>query len=784
MGISIVYFLVDLQFSGGMAVLVLTSSVALLSVNFRRHAVRRAFFLLLAFSFGVLWHVVWAKYLLEKRLPDELEGIDLLTRGYVLDIPSRNGLAQQFRYRILESDPEFNNRTVLVNYYGEQTVEPDQSWQLLLRLNKAHGFYNPGGNDYEAWLFQRRIAAKGYVRLNEDNRLLSSKEGILSLNRIRAILKNKIVAAMSGSANTGAVLALSLGDRSMIDASAWDLYGKTGTTHLFVVSGLHIGLIAGFAYSLTSLLLRIIPSLCLFCARQKIAAGGALCFSAIYSLLAGFTMPTQRALIMLSVFMLSYLFNRNSPMSFRYMLSMAVVLSINPMSALNGGFWFSFLAVGVLLLRGGAKSNERVPLKLNSESGGAEDSMLPFLLGKAASMVRPQMFVFLALILPLLFFTSRISLISPLVNIIAIPVLGLLIVPLCLISMTLLLTLPDIGKLLYKVLGNLLDLFGVFLDTLLSICPSWSVIEIYKVLPAVFSSGILLVLLGIIPKGILSRRFLIPLLAALLLPFAIPKPLASFSDGLDIHILDVGQGLSVLIRTQNHSLLFDTGARLSETFDLGEAVVAPALTALGVNHLDSIVVSHADNDHSGGLEGVLFRFPSAQLLTNKPSRYSVSSKPCRKGNKWSWDNVEFEFLHPDSQGLVQKENNNSCVLKVSIGKFALLLPGDIEASIERQLSRSSSADLSSTVLVAAHHGSQTSSTYPFLKKAEPRYVVYSAGYRNSFSHPHINVQSRFQEFGSEASNTANSGMISFSVSEFGDITSISSYRDEKPRYWH
>ncbi len=766
----------------------------------KRQGAHRFCSLLLAFSLGILWHIVWAKFLLAQRLPDFLEGVDLLSSGYVLDMPSRSGRAQQFRFRIVENQRPFTDRVVLLNYYGDSIIEPDQNWQFLLRLNKPHGYYNPGGSDYEAWLFQRGISAKGYVRSGDDNILLSNDRVIPSLNKIRSAVKARIVTAMNDSPHTGSVLALSLGDRSLIDRCAWGLYGETGTTHLFVISGLHIGLIAGFGYWLLDLLLRLIPASGLVFPRQKFAACAALAFATLYSLLAGFTMPTQRALTMLVVFMLAYLLNRNSPMSFRYFLSMSIVLSLNPLSVQSGGFWFSFVAVAALLISGGAR------VRAGGDAGKniRPESWLQLLSEKLVNLIKPQLYVFLALSLPLLLFTSRFSLISPLANIIAIPVLGLLIAPMCLFAMAVLLVSEDMAGPLYISLGFSFGILDSFLQTLQRETPDWWLIDAYSLTSGFYTSGALLVLLGIVPRGVINRRFLIVLYTAIALPLVSPKPSRSSVTGLQIYVLDVGQGLSVLLRSQNHSLLFDTGARLSDSFDLGEVVVAPALRALGVSSLDRLVVSHLDNDHSGGLTAVLSRIDSAEIISNEPASYSVESTACRRGEKWIWDDVEFEFLHPAAPALEDevsegkeseravtearfpddKENNKSCVLKASIGEFALLLPGDIEAAVERQLAVSSASNLKSTVLVAAHHGSQTSSSYPFLKRVEPSYVVYSAGYRNSFSHPHASVQSRFREFSSEPWNTAESGMISFQVSNSGNITSISSYRAEKPRYWH
>ena len=262
-----------------------------------------------------------------------------------------------------------------------------------------------------------------------------------------------------------------------------------------------------------------------------------------------------------------------------------------------------------------------------------------------------------------------------------------------------------------------------------------------------------------------------------------------------MHVLDVGQGLSIIVRTRNHALLYDTGAQLSADFNLGAAVVVPTLRALDIRALDAVVISHGDNDHAGGLPGIEKAVAIGRLLGNRADlNTGTAVQLCAEQDAWNWDGVEFRFL---SSGLQYAgENNSSCVLQISSSAGSVLLPGDIEREAEVQVVKNYGSELASTVLLAPHHGSQTSSSYAFLKRVEPDYVVFSAGYRNSFGHPHQRVLARYAEFGARALNTSASGMISFEFggawqgsagaggAAQGEIATPGEYRRQKIRYWH
>lgn len=790
-----------------LALFFLLSLIAALVIAFvtRRGRVRSSGFYWRALSgfciaAGMLWHGLWANGILQHRLPLPLEGIDMVSSGVVVSMPQRNLLNQQFEFQINDSDAGFANRKVLLNYYGEQTIEPGQRWRFVLRLNRPHGFANPGGFDYEAWLFQRGITAKGYVRSSAENKLLEASgcsllcgNLLLSPTSIKVLisslrykLRSRLLTLMEGSDYGGIVLALVLGDRSEMASADWQLLTDTGSNHLFVISGLHIGMIAGFCFYLSMSVLRLFPSIALLFPMQKLAAAAAILAAVTYALLAGFSMPTQRALVMIVVFMLGHLTNRRYLVSFRFLLALAIVLSLNPLAALNAGFWFSFIAVGALLMC----MDATVPdTGADIQDGFFKTKMLA---AKAFSYsIKPQLLVFFALLVPLVFWTQQLSLLAPLVNCVAIPLVGFLVVPLCLLSLALLIFSEAASHACLVVVEVILQgLFGV-LQWLLQQADSWAVIQFSGIQPWQILSAALAVMIILLPRGIVNRGLIIPLSLPLLLPIE-TDPLVE--GVIKIHVLDVGQGLAVIVQTANHSLVYDTGANLSADFNIGAAVLVPVLRTLAINKLDRIVISHGDNDHAGGLSGLLAAIP-ADAIYSSTQQLNTQQRifPCQGAQNWRWDGVEFRFLSIAAVPALEagnkpangySMNNNSCVLQMQSGDNSALLPGDIEVEAERKLALNYGESLQSTIIVAPHHGSKTSSSFSLLKNVNPKYVVFSSGYQNSFNHPSEEIVTRYGQFAASAVSTASSGMISFTLEPGRAIEIPQRYRAENSRYWH
>ena len=707
---------------------------------------------------GLAWHLLWAGLRLDRQLDSSLEGVDMEVTGIVRSLPRRFDETQRFQFEVEQSSRGFNQRRLLLSHYGPERILAGRAYRFEVRLNRPRGMANPGVFDYEAWLFQHGIAARGYVRGGVE--LLPGRRGHWLL-MLRAAIRDGIVRQTGDPVSAGIIAALTLGDSSGLGDAEWELFRQTGTNHLFVISGLHIGLVCLLAWVVTLALVRRVAPLLLLAPAQKIALLPALGAAAGYAAISGFGLPAQRALVMATVLMLASLLNQKQPVSFRFLLAMAVVLSLNPLGFLGMGFWLSFLAVAALLLI----------QRPGQRAAGFR--------GWLGSSLRPQLAVAAALFAPLLFWTGQASLLGPLVNLAAIPLVGFVIVPLCLMAAGCLLFSKALAGLLFSLAEWLLRCLLAGLELALAFAGSHAGIETAApdaLTLLLLAAGCLLLLL---PGGFPGRR----LAWIMFLPLLFQPPRKPPGDLLRLHVLDVGQGLAVLVETRRHALLYDAGASFSPDASIGDRIVLPVLDALAIRKLDAVVLSHADDDHSGGFAAVAAALPLDRVYSSfaVSAEFDGAAYACRDFIRWRWDGVEFRFLHPGS--LRQNDNDNSCVLQIRAGNFGVLLPGDIEAGVEYELAAKFREQLQSDVLVAAHHGSNTSSSWPFLKMTDPRYIVFAAGYRNAFGHPAPAVIRRSAAFTSHLLNTSELGMSSFALPADGGPLRLESYRLRRPRYW-
>ncbi len=743
--------------AGAGQVLIATVAGLALAAGFQRGRLRRPGLLLACLLWGLAWHLVWAGARLDRQLDPGLEGVDMQVGGVVRSLPQRYDDYQQFLFRITESGSGFHRRRVLLNHYGPEHIEAGRAYRFEIRINRPHGMANPGVFDYEAWLFQRGVSARGYVRGGVER--LPEQRGA-PLVALRAAIREGILRQNRDPATRGIILALVLGDSGWLNDAQWELFQRTGTNHLFVISGLHIGLVCLLAWGATLALARRCTPLLLLAPAQKIALLPALAAAGGYAAISGFGLPAQRALVMAAVLMLTALFNQRQAVSLRFLLAMAVVLSLNPLGFLGMGFWLSFLAVGALLLI-------QQPMQANSGMGGWLRRSL-----------KPQLAVALALFAPLLFWTGQASLLGPLVNLVAIPLVGFVIVPLCLTAACCLLLSGTVAGLLFALAQWLLRGLLAGLQSAAELGASYALVTPPASDALSLAWTALACLLLLLPRGFPARR----ISGILLLPLLFAPDRKEREDLLRLHVLDVGQGLAVLVETRRHALLYDTGASFSPDASMGDRVVLPVLKAMAIRRLDAVVISHADDDHSGGFAAIAAAMPMDRVYSSFDLPSSpVATLPCRDYVNWRWDGVEFRFLHPDS--LRDTDNNNSCVLQIRAGDFHALLPGDIEAGVERELAAKYRQELRSDVLLAAHHGSNTSSSWPFLKMTDPDHIVFAVGYRNAFGHPAARVVERAGFFTPRLLNSSELGMTSFIVSGQGKLLQMNSFRRERPRYW-
>ncbi|MBK1706413.1 DNA internalization-related competence protein ComEC/Rec2 [Halochromatium glycolicum] len=735
--------------AAAIALLLLLAGIGLVS--------RRIAWALAALVIGFCWAHLWVCGLLCQPFPPALAKQDVVLTGRIASLPDANAARTRFLFDVNhlrhQGHPvDFRGRVRLSWYRGAPPLEAGEQWRLTARLKPRHGFVNPGGFDYERWLFRHQVQATGYVRSDEGNARLASRPGRYWLDRWRQALRERLQQGLPDGVGAALVPALVIGDRGKLTPAQWAVFSRTGTSHLIAISGLHVGLISGFIFLLVRRVWTWLPGLTLRVAAPRAGALAALAAALGYAALAGFAISTQRALVMLAVVLLAVIMSRTLRPWNALLLALAAVLLIDPAAVLDYGFWLSFGAVAALLYALGGRLG---PPGLIARWGAA------------------QWAVALGLLPMLIAFFGRASLIAPLVNLIAVPLFGLLL-PIILLSALLLLVSGWTGPL--AVVDWLLS--QGYAGLTWAADRPWAAASLGSRPGWVWLLAALASLLLLAPRGIPGRWLGVPLL----LPLWLVRPPTPPQGALEVTLLDVGQGLAGVLRTRQHCLVYDAGPRFPSGFNTGEAVVAPYLRHQGIDRVDILLISHADQDHAGGMQGLLRSVPARQVLSGEPDELEGAPiEPCRTGQRWHWDGVEFAILHPSGQ--VESGNDSSCVLQVTLGETSLLWPGDAEAAVEQQLVRKYGPDLQSELLIAAHHGSASSSTAPFLSAVSPSWVLFSMGWLNRFGFPAQTVRERVTELGARTLDTASSGAIAFQIDPDGRIGAPRRHRSVADRLW-
>jgi competence protein ComEC len=730
--------------------------LALLAVRFRGAR------LPVACAGGFLWALLQAHHSLTPSLDPALEGRDLVLEGVVAAIPEPldRGIRFQFqveRMRVGAHVLPAPGRVRLNWYNDAPALHAGERWRLQARLKRPHGFRNPGGFDYEGWLYQSRIRATGYVRSDALNQQVNAAGAEYALQRVRQHLFDRLSGVLSGRALGGVVSALAIGERQGISQGQWDIFRRTGTTHLVAISGLHVGMVSGLVFFVFRRLWARLGRLPLYWPAQQAAAVAALAAALVYAALAGFSIPTQRTVIMIGVVMVALLRQRHRAPGTTLTTALLCVLLYDPLAVMNAGFWLSFGAVAAILFG----MNQRV---------GREAWWL--------RMGKLHLLVAVALVPPLLILFQQVSLVSPLANLIAVPWVTLGVVPLVLTGCAAQVLWPALGDPLLRLAETLLSWLWPLLERMAtpdalqwtqSVPAGWTIV-----------AALIGVILLIAPRGLPGRWLgLVWLLPALLIVPPRPAP-----GELWFTLLDVGQGLAAVAWTRNHVLVYDTGPRFSSEFDAGSAVVLPFLRHHGLDRIDTLMIGHGDNDHLGGAAALAGEIGVGQVLSSVPGRIPWwRAEYCREGQAWLWDGVRFEVLHPGPEARF-RGNDASCVLRISTGAGDLLLTGDIEEPAEARLVRERAQDLSAQVLVAPHHGSKTSSSAPFIAQVAPRYVLFPSGYRNRWGFPHPAVMERYRVAGARLYTSAEHGALMIRFTADGAIVPPAAYRRESGRYWH
>lgn len=761
---------------------------------------RFALLLFVLFSTGLgFYHATWlATQRVNVSLPVSWQGKEIEIVGVVSTLPREHERGQGFMFdveRTITPRVRVPPHLYLSTYQDAKNSLPPmragERWQLTVRLKRPHGSSNPYGFDFERWAFENQVRAVGYVY----NKGINLRADALAagwdyrLASWRSAILEKFQSTLGDAPYAGVLIALAIGEQSAIPPAQWQVFTRTGVNHLMSISGLHITMLASLAFALTYGLWRQSTQLTLRIPARKAAALMALSVALGYALLAGFGIPAQRTVYMVGAVAGALWLNRQFSVGQILSIALLGVLIPDPWAVSSAGFWLSFSAVGLILYvtthrlhaHSGLQQGDALSVSpsYHDLADQASDSIWNRRMNTLHRVVREYLTVQWAMtigLIPLLLaLFQQISLVSPVANAFAIPLVSFIVVPLTLLGAAL----PwDVPLWLAHIV---MDIMMIGLDWLNALPqavwtqhapPAWTIV--------VGMMGVVWILL---PRGFPARW----LGVIWLLPMFFNAPAAPAEGNARLVIFDVGQGLAVAVQTQQHALLYDAGVDFSGDADSGNRVIVPNLRAMGIAELDGMVLSHDDNDHTGGADSVLQAMPVGWIRSSVPddvlqADFNRTGTRCIDGQTWDWDGVHFAFLHPDGAPSDKvHDNEQSCVLRISIGSQHVLLVGDIEKNTEARLLNQHRRELPANLLVVPHHGSKSSSSDEFVAAVLPEYAVFTVGYRNKFGHPKAEIVERYRDSGAELFRSDEDGAILVNMNAQG--LSLERYRQAHRRYW-
>ena len=715
-------------------------------------------------ALGLAWGVLHGHWLLDSRLAGQCEATPLWVEGVISSLPrrsrtSRGVLRARFELRPTSIEPSFceGPRRLLLSYYGDLKLHPGEYWRFRVKLKKPWGLANPGSFNMQAWYAYSGIDGTGNVKAGQAILLRNATENGLNHHALRQHISEGLNRLGLSDDVRGILQALTVADKSGINSSLWTLLQFYGINHLLVISGLHIGIVSGAGYMAGAAVSRIMT----VAGAVRIAGVFPLLMALLcgtgYAALAGFSVATVRALCMLGCFVVASLFARGSLSADKLLIAAVIVLLANPLSAIGSGFWLSFSAVAALLWLGMWRVNARLPLRL----------------------VHTHIYMALAMIPLGGWWFGGVSQVSALANFFLLPLVGFFVVPVALLAVVTQLLELGVDHHLWATAAWPLEQLLPYARDLAQNRASY----LYSYLsPSPTEVMLALAALALLPIPLPAMlRVLVPILALpIFLPTAVSQASATFHTRLTF--LDVGQGTSVVIQSGGNTLVYDTGGGDPKGSNMANRVVLPYLREQGVNALHTLMISHPDNDHSAGAVTLINALPIEQLIVGGERLNYPDSHSCRAGEAWRWaSGISFQVLSPEPGGELSS-NNSSCVLQVHIGELSVLLPGDIDSRREKDLVSYWRDSLRSDVLLAAHHGSLSSSSYPWLKTIQPGIAVFSHGYLNQFGHPRSKIMARYTQIASQHLSSAAQGAVQIDISRAGEIV-VASYRASRRRYW-
>lgn len=742
---------------------------------------RRLWIMVLVAAAGFAWAQGRAWVRLQSQLPAACEQQVIPIQGVIIGVPEQDARGQHIDVaveRSFKADCPLPKRVRLhlynQSYRGEVSrpvpslpqLHAGERWRWSVKLKRPHATRNPHGFDYAAWSLSNQIGSGGTIVGKAPMQRLQALvwQPATLIARWREVVGERIENILGHTPSSAVMRALVIGDDSQITRTDWQLFVDTGINHLISISGLHITMLASLGYAFTGWLWRRYPRWALRLPSRLAAGVGGAVVAVIYSALAGFSIPTQRTLFMLLTVMAMLGLKHRLPFSWILSIAIWVVLLLDPWAVLSPGFWLSFGAVAILAFAIGGR-------------------LRPAPWWQAA--LRTQGVITVAFVPILILMFNQLSLISPLANGLAIPLVSLGVVPLAIAGAVLPL------DLLLQLAAGIWEWCAYGLQWL----RQWPGAVWYLPTPPLWAWCLAMagMVVWLMPRGWPLRWAGL----VLWLPLGLSSQTMLQPGQMQVTVLDVGQGLSVLVRTAQHAMLYDAGPSYSEQSDAGQRIVLPYLRHLGIRQLDMAVISHDDNDHAGGMASVLAGVPASQVLTSlmpeaaffrQMQTSSAKGQPlphqsCRAGQQWQWDGVTFKVLFPpDDLPDNTKDNDKSCVIQVQSAHGSLLLTGDIEKEAEWRLLASDKLALGSTVMTIPHHGSKTSSGAEFVAAIHPEVAIATVGYLNRFGHPKADVISRYQAQDTQILRSDHDGAILLDFVS-GQSPVVTSWRKTEPHYW-